>query len=301
MDTLKRIDQKYFERVCADRPFNKTLLMKDYYITVLLYLMKEISGIYFKGGTALHKMFLNYSRLSEDIDFTLTRDLEKVKEETKTIIEKSQLFERVTKDKDVEGFTRLIAHYKDFEGVEGTVFIDLNQRGKLLLPPEKHTIIHFYPEEIPAFSFPTLAQEEMIAEKVVAAIARNKPRDHFDLYRIIKVGLPINKELVKKKCKESGTVFDITKMFNQGQKLHKRWNEDMLPLLVEEVSFQEVIGTIARHFKLREEKKNKISEKRKINPQPMAGEKGYANAPLLIGGVKGVGKKLSRMKKIKKP
>lgn len=254
MDEIKKITSDKLNEIVASTGFDRDLVLKDYYITVLLYLMKEIEGIYFKGGTALEKIFLNYHRISEDIDFTLTRDLETIKKEVAGVIEKSGFFDKITKDKDVDGFTRLIAHYSGSAKREGTVFIDLNQRGKLLLPPEKHAIIHFYPEEIPAFNFPTLAQEEMIAEKVVAAIGRNKPRDHFDLYRIIKVGLPINKELVKKKCKESGTVFDITKMFNQGQKLHKRWNEDMLPLLVEEVSFQEVMETVARYFNLKEEK-----------------------------------------------
>ncbi len=257
MDKVSRITEPQFEKICADHPFNRFLLAKDYYITTLLYLMKDIEGIYFKGGTALHKMFLNYARLSEDIDFTLTRELERVKQEVQEIVHKSNLFERMTKDKDVQGFTRLIVHYKGFTGEEDVIFIDLNQRGKLLLPSEKHEIKHFYSENIPAFNFPTVAQEEMIAETIVAAINRNKPRDHYDIYMIIKHNLPVNIELVKRKCKEAGIVFDITKMFNQGQKLHKRWNEDMIPLLSEEVSFQEVIGTIAKYFNLKEEKEKK--------------------------------------------
>lgn len=35
---------------------------------------------------------------------------------------------------------------------------------------------------------------------------------------------------------------------------NKRWNDDMIPLLVEEVTFEEVMQTIAKHFKLKEEK-----------------------------------------------
>ncbi len=257
MDQITKITEQQFERICTDRPFNRFLLTKDYYITVLLYLMKDVEGIYFKGGTALHKMFLNYARLSEDIDFTLTRDLEKVKEEVQAIVHNSNFFEKITKDKDVHGFTRLIVHYKGFAGQEDVIFIDLNQRGKLLLKPEKHSVKHFYSDEIPVFSFPTLAREEMIAEKVVAAINRNKPRDHFDIYMIIKAGIPIDIDLVNRKCKESGTEFDVTRMFNMGQKLHRRWNEDMIPLLAEEISFQEVMGTVAKYFGLKEEKEKK--------------------------------------------
>lgn len=270
MDEIKKINPDKLNDIVVSTGFDRDLVLKDYYITVLLYLMKDIEGIYFKGGTALEKIFLNYHRISEDVDFTLIRDLEIIKKEVTDVVEKSGFFDKMTKDKNVQGFTRLIVHYSGSARREGTVFIDLNQRGKLLLPPEKHPIKHFYPDEIPTFNFSTLAQEEMIAEKVVAAINRNKPRDHYDIYMIIKKGLPINKELVKKKCIESGTLFDITKMFNQGQKLHKRWNEDMLPLLAEEVSFQEVMGTVARYFKLKEEKE----KKKELSPHiPSGGRK----------------------------
>lgn len=71
----------------------------------------------------------------------------------------------------------------------------------------------------------------MIAEKMAATIGRNKPRDHYDLYKILKTGLPINIDLVKKKCKESGDEFNIIKMFNQAKKLKKRWDEDLIPAI----------------------------------------------------------------------
>ena len=45
-----------------------------------------------------------------------------------------------------------------------------------------------------------------------------------------------------------------------GQKLYRRWNEDMIPLLSEEVSFQEVMGTVAKYFGLKEEKEKKIAK-----------------------------------------
>lgn len=106
----------------------------------------------------------------------------------------------------------------------------------------------------------TLAQEEMIAEKIVAAIGRNQPRDHYDIYKIIKAKMPINIEMVKRKCKDSNVEFNIIKMFNSAKKLKNRWDEDLVPLLSEEVSFKEVITTLAKHFRLKEEK-NKMKNK----------------------------------------
>jgi predicted nucleotidyltransferase component of viral defense system len=254
MDETKKISPEKLTAIVAEHGFNPELTLKDYYVTVILYLLKDVEGIYFKGGTAIQKIILDHSRISEDVDFTCTKEISILRKEIEDIIIKSGLFEKVTKDKDVEGFLRLVVHYNKFSGEDDTVFIDLNSRAKLSLPHETHNIKHFYKDEIPEFSVKTLAMEEMIAEKMAATIGRNKPRDHFDLYKIIQKKLPINLNLVKKKCKESGDEFSIIRMFNNAKKLKNRWDEDMIPLIAEEITFQDVIKTLARHFKLKEEK-----------------------------------------------
>lgn len=254
MDEIKKITKDRLTEVASIKGFAEIIMTKDYYATAILYLLKDVKGIYFKGGTALQKIFLNYSRLSEDVDYTVTRSIDKLKKEISKKIINSNLFEKVTIDKDVEGFVRLVFHYTNLEDKLDTVFIDLNQRAKLFEKPEINTIPHFYDEEIPEFSVKTLAKEEMFAEKLSAAIKRNKPRDHFDIYMIIKKGFELNLTLTKKKCKQSDCEFNIIKMFNKAKKLHNKWDEDMLPLLAEEISFKEVIQTLAEYFNLKEEK-----------------------------------------------
>ena len=254
MDKIKRITKEELIEIAAIKGFDISLLEKDYLLTELLYLIKDVKGIYFKGGTALNKIFLNHKRLSEDLDFTLTRNLNDVEKEIKSKL-KGTIFNRITHDKRVEKFVRLIIHYKLFHE-EGTIFIDLNERSKLLLKSEKQNLSHFYKEFIPKYEVTILARKEMFAEKMAATIGRNKPRDHYDLYNIIKGKLPLDLNLVKKKCELSNCEFDIVKMFNKAKKLHGKWDEDMIPLLSEEVSFQEVMQTLAKHFNLKEEKEN---------------------------------------------
>ncbi len=254
MVEIKKISEDRIIEVMSIYKFNKLLLVKDYYVTIILFLIKDIEGIYFKGGTALQKIFLDYSRLSEDVDYTVTGDIIKIKKQIKEILVKSGFFDKVTKDKDVSGFVRLIAHYKNFKEKDDFVFIDLNKKAKLFTKPEIHKINHFYDEEIPQFSVSTLSKEEMFAEKMAATIGRNKPRDHFDIYQIIKKGYKINQDIVKEKCRLAGNDPSITKMFNKAKKLYKRWNEDMLPLISEEITFNEVIKPLAEHFNLKEEK-----------------------------------------------
>lgn len=166
----------------------------------------------------------------------------------------SGLFKEVTKDKDVKGFLRLVAHYEDSLGGEETVFIDLNERAKLLLKPQPQNVSHFYENHIPSFSVSTLALKELVAEKVAAAIGRNQPRDHFDIYQIIRHKLPIDLKLVRRKCEASGDEFSVIRMFNRAKKLKNRWDTGLVPLARDAVSFETVMKTLAKQFRLAEEK-----------------------------------------------
>lgn len=249
---FKQISKDEINEIMAKTKFDYDLLVKDYYIMIILYLLKDIKGIYFKGGTALQLTLLNHARISEDIDFTLDRPLKEIRKEIKKAIDESGIFGEITQDKDVDGFLRMVVPYKSDLGND-QIFLDLNERANLLTKPEKHKMKSFYPN-IPDFDFPTLSLKEMVAEKVVASIGRNKPRDHYDIYRLIKAKIPIDMKLVEKKCKQSGHEFSILKMFNKAKKLKNRWDQDMIPLLAEEVTFQEVITTMAKYFKLKAEK-----------------------------------------------
>ncbi len=72
--------------------FQAVFLEKDYYLTRLLYLIKDIKGLYFKGGTAINKILLDHPRLSEDIDFTCTRDVKEIGKELLAEIAKEKIF-----------------------------------------------------------------------------------------------------------------------------------------------------------------------------------------------------------------
>jgi predicted nucleotidyltransferase component of viral defense system len=258
MVEIKELSKDEFNQIVVEQEFNRDLLLKDYYITMMLYFLKDINGLVFKGGTALQKTFLEYSRLSEDIDFTLKKDINIVKKEIIKILDKSKIFGKISKDKDVMMFTRLIVPYNTNLG-KGEIFIDLNEKSKLLTKPENFDMKHFY-SNIPKFDFLCLSQKEMVGEKVAAAIGRNKPRDHYDIYQIIKHKIPIDMKIVKEKCMKSGSDPSILKMFNKAKKLYKKWGSDIFPLIKEDIKFQEVMQTLAKYFNLKQEK-DKLKKK----------------------------------------
>src|SRR3989344_889516 len=220
MDEVKRIPAIEFEVILGKTNFLREKLIKDYYLTLILYLSRDVEGIYFKGGTAINKIFLNHARLSEDLDFSLTRDEKEVKENISKILSDSKFIKAITEGKNVDGFLRMIIKCQSEIG-ESEIFIDLNKRAKLALPSEEHEINHFYYPFIPKFFVKTV---------------------------------------VKEKCHESEDDFSIIKMFNKAKMLKNRWDKDMVSLIAEPISFQEVIKFLSKHFKLKEEKE-KIKKK----------------------------------------
>lgn len=255
MDEIKRITKDELIEISSITGFRMNLLAKDYVLTEILYLLKDLPNIFFKGGTALQKTILHHSRLSEDIDFTLTSNVKTIDAEIIKILQKSKLFSTITHDREYSKFTRIIINYELFNEIKGNVFIDLNEKAKLELKPKKRNIEHFYKNNIPKFSINTLAEDELIAEKLRATMQRNKPRDHFDVYQILKSGKKINILLTKKKCKNAGIEFSIPKMFNKANTLKNRWDSDMTPLLAEEIEFTTVIRYLAKKFNPKKEKK----------------------------------------------
>ena len=139
------------------------------------------------------------------------------------------------------------------------------ERGRLLLKPEQHNIKHFYREYIPDYKVNTLNAKELIGEKMAAAIGRNRPRDHYDLYMIIKNNYHIDLSIVKRKCEDSGYEFNIVKMFNRANILKNRWDQDVERFLKEKVTFYEVMKMLAEYFKLKSEKQNLMKLKKAVN------------------------------------
>ena len=63
---------KLVDRTATLTGFYAPLTEKDYYLTLILSRINELSdNLIFKGGTCLNKIYYSYYRLSEDLDFSI--------------------------------------------------------------------------------------------------------------------------------------------------------------------------------------------------------------------------------------
>ncbi len=247
MDGIKIISENKLRYLSGARGFNLIYLEKDYYLTLALYLLKDIEGIFFKGGTALNKAFLNHARLSEDLDFVSKMGLENVARGITNALNKKDFFLKHQFEKKTSNFFRLKIFYKTFFNKTNFVILDINSKASVILQPKKHSIPHFY-DEIPQFEITTLNIKEVIAEKIRTLITRNQPRDYFDVYNLLKKGYEIDFNLVKKKLKEVNQELEIRRIFKNAGKVYSRWDE-IEQLTNKPISFGRVINELQKVFK----------------------------------------------------
>lgn len=182
---------------------------KDYLLKLFLYFYyRKFEGAIFKGGTCI-KYLYGLERFSEDLDFNLKspkRFREEVritlKEIEKIGIENYFIKEELFKD----AFTCEIGFrgslYTGKEQTRNKFRIDASRKTKTWLKPEWQLISSEYPETKSNFLILAMQEEEMLAEKLLAAMKREKGRDLYDVWFLAKAGIKLNSKLLEKKREE---------------------------------------------------------------------------------------------------
>ena len=171
------------------------ILEKDYVLTELLKALSVVPKLYnllvFKGGTALRKIYFPNWRYSEDLDFTVKRDLEKEElrqdlEDWYYQVEQASQIQLTTKMlHKPDGYARVRIQFLGPLLHSGMIYVDLSFDELLYLEPEPQRILTnpFSDEERKILVYPL---EELLAEKLRSILERGKSRDYYDVWRILK-------------------------------------------------------------------------------------------------------------------
>jgi predicted nucleotidyltransferase component of viral defense system len=179
------------------------VIERDYVLAWLLTqiphhpLLSEVLA--FKGGTALRRMHFGEYRFSEDLDFTLTRevaleDLFKAFKEVFAILATASGIRVVLDEKDVTRHVRNDTFYFDYQGplpAPRRVKVDVTRGETIVFPLERKRVLKTYPEytDLPEEGPQMLvyAIHEIVVEKTLAVTdgARREPRDLYDLWFIL--------------------------------------------------------------------------------------------------------------------
>ncbi len=236
--------------------FNLGQLEKDYLQHLfLLFLSRHLKDeLVFKGGTALQKAY-GLNRFSEDLDFTLNREMNI-----------DELIEKIKKDIENFGFKaeykllsskiskcyRLRINGPLYDGTERSIAslrIEISLRKDLLLEPDTKEIIPAYIDLQPYIVL-IMNTEEILAEKIRSIFQREKARDMYDMWFLLKKGIKINYSFVEKKTEFYNIKFNKNSFLKRISRMKKIWKEELSGYVSFIPDFNEVFKYISGQLNL---------------------------------------------------
>jgi len=217
---------------------------KDYLLKLFLYYYyKTFDDAIFKGGT-LFKYLYGLPRFSEVIEFTITITPHTFQKQIYSTIKNIQRIGIKTYFLKEETFQRAYTcelgfHGPLYQGSEQTrnkIRIDAGKRTGTLMPTQWRLIQSEYPETTPNFLVRAMHEEELLTEKIIALIERNKGRDLYDTWFLLEKGVLINKELFQQKATSVFTLEHIPS--------EKEYLRDMERLTNRIIPYDQIILTL---------------------------------------------------------
>ena len=200
-------------RTAAVTGFSERLVEKDYFCSVLLQDLAVLfgQGLVFKGGTCLGKVYVEFFRLSEDLDFGVPvspdatrgqrrRAVEFVKVHLGGVVARLPFLEEAAPflgHNDSRQYNGTFTYRSLVTGDREAIKVEVSLREELLLPAEERaakTLLVDPFTNVPVLApvvVRALALQEAYAEKARAALTRREPaiRDFFDIDCAVRRGL----------------------------------------------------------------------------------------------------------------
>ena len=249
------------------------LIEKDYCLTWFLIGLSKSSlkgVLVFKGGTCLRRCYFRDYRFSEDLDFTLIKDIARDE-----IIEKlkKEVFPRVQKESGVildinnieEDTQNTHQFYVSFIGPlpkttdPKTIKVDITFKETLVTAPIQSLIFKSYDEfeDIEEkYSILTYTVDEIMTEKICALIdpARTEPRDLYDVWHLFNeknINRDFLPDYVIKKLLFKGVDFEKRKnnLKGKGARFKKSWEQRLSQQISNLPEFESVFRDVLSDFR----------------------------------------------------
>lgn len=255
------------------RRLPETVLERDYCLAWFLVALARTplrEALVFKGGTALKRCWFGDYRSSEDLDFTLAREmdfetlkagLEPVYAEAARATGALFRFSRADRNSHANGHTFYLAYEGPLPAPAGgrEVKVDVTIGERLVHPVAERPVLRAYPEFRDLTEEDRVlvyALEEIASEKVVALLdrARNEPRDLYDIWFLAEEGhveLPEVAGAVEEKLVFRGKRLEDVReeLARKEARLRKLWSIRLAGQVVRLPEFEGVWRAVRRAFR----------------------------------------------------
>jgi len=240
------IDKEELKKLAQIKSLNLGQAEKDYFQNIVLFNLYKIysTELVFKGETALSKCY-GLDRFSEDLDFTASSlfDSNKLKEKLNRFFQEYDFQEK----KVVGNNLKITIRFKGplYTGQKNStckIVLDISYRENILVTPEIRKIISEI--EVPSFDVYVMAKEEILSEKIRAIMTRDKARDVYDLWYLLKAKTVVNKKLINEKLKYYSQEWDANKFKEKLLDKKNIWETELSSLIDVVPSFKDVLEDI---------------------------------------------------------
>ncbi|MCD6227065.1 nucleotidyl transferase AbiEii/AbiGii toxin family protein [Candidatus Micrarchaeota archaeon] len=221
------MDKKEIVQICKRKGLlNKEFIEKDYYIDHVLYeIFSRTNNVVFKGGTALYKIY-GFPRFSEDIDLSMINDVD-----VNSII--AQVSEKLGFRYSIKKFGTSVMVKFTFNGFltdTNRIRVDFSKYHK----PISYSLVEYVSDyiDVKPFLLYVMDKKEILSEKVHAIYHRNKARDMYDLFYLLRTE-EFDVNLIKRKVPEFDTKIFISKL----KKYKDVWDSEIKIFAMEYISY----------------------------------------------------------------
>lgn len=200
------IEEKVLTQIATRWQTTRLNIGREYVQTRFLtyfFEQKLASQIFFKGGTALRLLYQS-PRFSEDLDFSATlrncHFFEDILQEVLIDLQKEGIELVIEESKETSGGCLALFTTKIYDLLI-KIKTDLSLRSRNKLATERVIV---KTELSPPFLVNALSADVLVSEKLQAFLTRQKPRDFFDIYILLRHGL--GRQQIAKKSKEIMTL-----------------------------------------------------------------------------------------------
>ena len=282
----KKILKDVIYYLSNEQGFVASVVEKDFHLTRILNRVNEhlSTDIVFKGGTLLNKVYLDYHRLSEDLDFAYrgkvdlstrgkrSKAITPIRGKMPAFLDMLELTSDNPQGKGFNNSTQYLFNIQ-YQSVlsekKENIKLEISLRQPPFLEPERVTIKNFFQDPftgedlIEQGEVLALSLEESVAEKLKAAISRITPaiRDYYDLGHFIRNEFDFNRsdflKMVDKKLRLDGYERDYSHNLGLSEQAIKELKRSMGASLVlmirrdEKFDLDEVLVFFNKLFKKR--------------------------------------------------
>jgi len=219
------------------------------------------SNMILKGGTGIRKVYIKNYRFSDDLDFTLIKNinkddlLEHIYEATEKAKEETGINFEITNDLlEVNNGLRGNIYFSIIKKTSKTplgIVIDITNfdKEKILLPTQERRIFHPYSDDF-LTKIEVYSLEEIFAEKVRALFERTRSRDIYDVVSLYNFNVCDKnkiKEILPGKFTIKRISININELNEKEEKYKRAWKNSLRHQLKEIPDFE---GTFRKVIKI---------------------------------------------------